>query len=66
MMVTDVSKLSIVGANELEDNSISLVYSEAPHLMMLRVQLFSSQRRVKGIVFEEFGFCGGLPLNGSW
>jgi hypothetical protein len=65
MMVTDVSQLGMVGTGKFEDDPISLVDSEAPCFVVLRVQLFRSKGRVIRVLFEKIRFEGSLALNGS-
>jgi hypothetical protein len=66
MMVADVSELYMVGVKEFKDNAIGLVYSKAPHFMMLGMQLFGSERGVKGITFEPLSLVSSFLLNRSW
>ena len=42
MMVADITKLSMIRSNKLEDDPIGLIYSEAPYLILLGVQFFGS------------------------
>ena len=37
MMMPDKPQLSMIRAHKFEDNAVGLIYSEAPHFMVLRM-----------------------------
>lgn len=63
MMMANVAKFGMVGADEREDNSIRAVNSKTPHLVVFGVQFFSPQRRMKRIADKEIGFGRCFSLN---
>jgi len=65
-MVADVSQFRVVRANELEDYSICLVYSEAPYFMVFWVKFFGPERGIERIIFKKFSSQSSFPLDISW
>lgn len=43
VMVSDITKFSLVGTEKLKNNAISLIDPKAPGLMMFGMQFFSSE-----------------------
>ena len=43
VMVSDITKFSLVGTEKLKNNAISLIDPKAPDLMMFGMQFFSSE-----------------------
>jgi len=64
MVMADVAKFSMVGSNKFEDDPIGAVYSEAPDLVVFRMQFFGSQGRVKRVALKEVCFSHRLALYG--
>ena len=65
VVVTDVAKFDMVGANEFEDHPVSLIHSETPDVMALGMQFFGVKRRVKRIALKQVRFGDGLSLDGG-
>lgn len=65
MVVPDIPKLCMVGANKFKDDTVGLVYSKAPHFMVLGTEFFCSQGRMERVVFEKLCSSGCFPLNVS-
>lgn len=43
VMVSDITKFSLVGTEKLKNNAIGLIDPKAPDLMMFGMQFFSSE-----------------------
>ncbi len=52
VVVTNVAKFSLVGTGEFKDNAVCSVHSETPDLVMLWVQLFGLEGRMKWVALN--------------
>ncbi len=60
--MADIPKLSMIGTNKFEDDPIGAVYPEAPDFVVLGMQFFSSQGRIKRVALEDVCFVYSLTL----
>jgi len=57
-------KLSMVGVQEFENDSVRNIHAKTPDPESFRVQFFDPEGRMKGIALEEVRFFNGLLLDG--
>lgn len=53
----------MVWSEKFEDDAVRTIDSEAPDFVMLRVELFSAERRMKGILPKKIGLGCSFALN---
>ena len=53
----------MIGTDKFEDDAVRAIDSKAPDFVMLRVKLFSMERRMKGILPKEIGLGCSFALN---
>ena len=63
VMVSDITKFSLVGTEKPKNNAISLIDPKAPDLMMFGMQFFSSECRMKRVTLKPIRPDGSFPLN---
>lgn len=61
--MADVAEFNLIGSEKFKDDAIGAIDSKAPDFMMLRMQLFSMERRMKRVFSEEIGLGVGFALN---
>ena len=64
MMIANVSEFGMAWFGELEDDAVGAVNAKALHFMLLRMEFFDVQRRMKGVGLEEVCLDSCFALNG--
>ena len=63
VVVPNVTKFSLIGTGEFEDNAVCSIHSETPDLVMLRMQFFGPEGRMEWVVLKPLGSGRGFSLN---
>ena len=63
VVVPNVAKFSLVGTGEFKDNAVCSIHSETPNLVMLWMQFFGPEGRMKWVAFKPLGSSRGFSLN---